>query len=180
MTIVEGPFTIGIALIPAIVGVILVFMAFGGSGIETCPTCNAALSGLSTKSNEGVLCNGCRRYMEGTGGQLWQTDDNRIADNAIFASPLPQRFNFPGGCCVCGQPEAGREKISLRTQNASSVVTASTVGVTTSTEVSVEVPHCAQHKGGAMLTGTPQNPHIKFRSYPYLRAFCQANDTNPG
>jgi len=55
-----------------------------------------------------------------------------------------------------------------------------TVGVTTRTIVSVEVPHCGQHKGGAQLSGTPSNPHIKFRSYRYLRAFCQANGTVPG
>lgn len=180
MTIVEGPVTIGFALIPAIIALILLFMSFGGAGATTCPVCDSPLSGLSTKSNDGVLCDNCHLYSEGKDGQLWQTDENRIADDALFSSPLPAQFNFPDGCCVCGKPEASREKISLRMQNASSAITAPTVGVTTSSEVSVEVPHCKEHKEGARLSGSPKSPHIKFRSYPYLRAFCQMNGTTPG
>jgi hypothetical protein len=155
-------------------------MAFGGAGVATCPGCGAALSGLSTKSNDGVLCSSCHRYSQGDNGTLWLTDENRIADDPIFGSPLPERFNFPAVCCVCGQPEKSREKISLRMQNASSAVTAATVGVTSSTTVSVDVPHCGDHNGGALLSGTPDRTHIKFRSYPYLRLFCQANGTTPG
>jgi hypothetical protein len=179
-SIVEGPITLGIALIPAIVALILLYMSFSGAGAAACPNCGAQLGGLSTKANDGVLCGNCHSYLEGKGGLLWQTDENRIADDAIFSSPLPAQFAFPGGCCVCGRPEARREQISLQTQNASSAVTAPTVGVTTSTRVSVDVPHCAEHNGGARLSGTPQLPHIKFRSYPYLRAFCQLNGTTPG
>ena len=180
MSIVEGPMTFGIALIPAIVALILLFMSFGGAGQTTCPICDAQLGGLSTKSNDGVLCASCHRYSEGKDDLLWPTDENRIADEPIFTSPLPAQFTLPGGCCVCGRPEVTREKITLRTQNASSVVTAATVGVTTSTTVSVEVPHCAEHEGGARLSGTPQSTHIRFRSYPYLSAFCQVNATTPG
>ena len=180
MSIVEGPITFGIALIPAILALILLFMSFGGSGQSTCPICGTQLSGLSTKSNDGVLCANCHRYSEGKDGLLWQTDENRIADDPLFTSPLPAEFTFPGVCCICGRPEVGREKITLQTQNTSSVVTAATVGLTTSTTVSVEVPHCAEHKGGARLSGTPQSTHIKFRSYPYLSVFCQMNGTTPG
>ena len=179
-TIVEGPITIGLALIPAVAAFALLFIAFGGSGRSTCPVCNHALSGLSTKANDGVLCTGCHNYLEGKDGSLWQTDENRVADEAMFTSPLPQHFIFPRGCCVCGGKEASLETISMQSQNASSAVTAPVAGVTTRTIVSVEVPHCAQHESGAQLTGTPNNPHIKFRSYPYLRAFCQANSTVPG
>src|SRR5260370_17399599 len=119
MTIAQGPVTLGIALIPAIVGIILLFMSFGGSGTSTCPGCQSRLTGLSTKSNDGVLCGGCNHYLEGNGGSLWQTDENRISDVPLFSSPLPAQFGFPGGCCVCGRPEAGLEKISLSNQNAS-------------------------------------------------------------
>src|ERR1700730_12914285 len=88
MSIVEGPVTFGIALIPAIVALILVGMSFGGAGHTTCPVCNALLSGLSTKSNDGVLCANCHRYSEGKDGLLWAIDENRIADEPIFSSPL--------------------------------------------------------------------------------------------
>ena len=179
-TIVEGPITIGLALIPAVAAFALLFMAFGGSGTSSCPVCNQPLSGLSTKANDGVLCTHCHNYLEGRDGLLWQTDQDRVAEEAIFASPLPERFVFPQGCCVCGEKEVGMEQISLQSQNASSAVTAPVAGVTTRTIVSVEVPHCDLHKSGAQLAGTPNNPHIKFRSYLYLRAFCQANSTVPG
>jgi hypothetical protein len=180
MTIAEGPVTVGLALIPGIVGLILLYMSFGGSGTSTCPGCDATLAGLSTKANDGVLCDACHNYVEGKDGLLWQTDAGRVAEQPLFSSPLPDQFNFPPGCCVCGAPEARREQIKYRTQNASSALTAPTVGVTTYTEVSVAVPHCAAHKEGARLSATPKNTLIKFRSYPYLRAFCQLNGTTPG
>lgn len=179
MTFVEGPVTLGFALIPAIVALILLGMSFGGAGTGACPGCDTPLSGLSTKKNDGVLCGSCYRYAEGQSGSLWLTDENRIADDPMFSSPLPDKFSFPQGCCVCGNAETNREKISFTTQNASSALTASTIGVTTNTKISVEVPHCAEHKGGARLSATPKSPLIRFRSYPYLRAFCQLNGTSP-
>ena len=64
-TIIEGPITVGLALIPAVAAVALLFMAFGGSGKSSCPICNHSLSGLSTKANDGVLCTSCHNYLEG-------------------------------------------------------------------------------------------------------------------
>jgi hypothetical protein len=180
MTIVEGPISLGIALLPAIGGLLLLFLSFGGAGTSACPGCGTHLSGLSTKTNDGVFCSSCHRYVEGQNGLLWVTDENRIADEPIFVSPLPEEYSFPQACCVCGNAETHREEISLEMQNASSAVTGATVGVTSSTRISADVPHCAEHKGGALLSGTPESPYIKFRSYPYLRAFCQLNGTTPG
>ncbi|HBB97521.1 MAG TPA: hypothetical protein DC054_19235 [Blastocatellia bacterium] len=128
----------------------------------------------------GVLCDACHNYVEGKDGMLWQTDTARIAQEPLFSSPLPAQFNFSHGCCVCSAPEAGREQIKFRTMNASSAITASTVGLTASTEISVAILHCAAHKGGARHSGTSAHTQVKFRSYPYLRAFCQLNDTVPG
>src|SRR5882672_7618996 len=138
MTIVEGTVTFAFALIPGILGIILLFMSFGGAGQGSCPICDAPLSGLGTKSNDGVLCASCHRYSEGKDGLLWQTDENRIADDPMFTSPLPEQFTFPNSCCVCGKPAVSREKITLRMQNNSAPLTAVTVGATTSTTVSVE------------------------------------------
>jgi hypothetical protein len=180
MSIVEGPISLGIALIPAIIALFLLYSSFGGAGTGSCPICDSPLSGLSTKSNDGVVCRNCHRYSEGQGGLLRETDENRVAAAPMFSTLLPAQFAFPAGCCVCGGLEVNRETISLQSQNASSVITAPTVGVTTDTTVSIVVPHCAQHRGGAQLTGSPQRPHIMFRSYPYLRAFCQLNGATPG
>ncbi len=180
MTIVGGPVTIGIALIPAVVALIFVFMAISGAGECPCPACGKPLDGLTTGSNDGKLCPHCHRYFEGKNAQLWATDEMRIADHPQFSSPLPDSFTFPDACCVCAQPATKKQKIQLTTTNASSAVTQSTIGLTTTTRTSVEVPHCDQHKDGAMLTGTQSKTHIKFRSYPYLRAFCELNNTTPG
>jgi len=54
-TIASGPVTVGIALIPGIVALILLWMALSGSGTCACPGCGKELSGLSTGSNDGVL-----------------------------------------------------------------------------------------------------------------------------
>ena len=179
-TIASGPVTAGIALLPGVVGLILCYMAFAGSGTTTCPGCGAPLSGLSTGTNDGVNCPNCHGYFEGKDGLLAKTDENRVAETPIFSTKLPEQFEFPPCCCVCGAPETHREKVSLRTQDASSVVTESTIGVTSSTTTSVEVPHCAAHKDGASLAGANSHPIIRFRSYPYLRAFCTLNRATPG
>ena len=175
----SGPVSIGIALIPGVLAFVFLACA-AGSGECPCPSCAQPLEGLGTKSNEGVLCPHCHRYFEGKNAQLWLTDESRIADNPTFTSPLPETFTFPDGCCVCGNPSTHKQTIQYTTQNASSAVTSPTVGLTTSTRISVEVPHCDGHKDGASLTGTPKSMHIRFRSYPYLRAFCDLNKTIPG
>jgi hypothetical protein len=179
MTIVSGPVTVGIALIPAILALIFLFSA-AGSGVAACPSCGHALTGLGTSTNDGVLCPHCHGYFEGKNAQLWATDPERIADSPTFTSPLPEKFTFPEGCCVCGKPVTQRIAIKYTTMNASSAVTNPVAGVTSNTTTTVEVPHCAEHKDGASLTGNPSKMHIRFRSYPYLRAFCAANDTTPG
>jgi len=179
LTIASGPVTIGIALIPAVLFFIFLFSAISGAGEATCPNCSKPIDGLSTKSNDGVLCQSCHRYVEGKDGHLWTTEESRIADNPLFTSPLPETFAFPEGCCVCGKPATHKQTIEYRTQNASSAITAPTVGVTTTTKITVEVPHCDEHKDGAALTSATKGTGIRFRSYPYLRAFCALNNTTP-
>ena len=176
----SGLITFAIATIPTIVALICLYMAIAGAGETSCPSCAKPLGGLSTGSNDGVLCSHCHHYFEGKNGELWATDDSRIADSPLFSSPLPEKFSFPQVCCVCGKPSTQNIPASLTTTNASSAVTQSTIGVTSSTTVSVEVPHCAEHKDGAILTGTKDHTKVRFRSYPYLRSFCEVNNTTPG
>ena len=61
--------TVGIALIPAILGIIFLFMAIGGAGGGTCPGCGETLTNLGTGANDAVLCPKCLRYFEGKGGE---------------------------------------------------------------------------------------------------------------
>lgn len=190
-TIVEGPMTLGVALIPGIVGLLLLWMAVGGSGVAPCPGCGAQVTSLSTKANDGVLCEGCRKFLEGKDGTLRLTDEARIADAPLFGALLPDSFAWPDGCCVCTKPVARKDPISVDIPSAASAgkgvaVTALTGGVVTQTgggsRYTVEAPHCADHKDGASLgSGTSASPvRIRFRSYPYLRSFCALNKITPG
>jgi hypothetical protein len=188
-TMVSGAISFGFACIPAILCLIFLFMAMSGAGECPCPGCGKTLDGLSTGSNDGKLCESCGRYYEGTGGELWATEESRVADTPIFSSPIPENFAFPDACCVCGKPPTHREAVSMTRQNtggsaAAVGVTAVTGGVISgggsSTRTTVQVPHCDEHKEGASLGGTTDKPHVRFRSYPYLRAFCELNKTKPG
>jgi hypothetical protein len=188
--IVEGPMTFGIALLPGILGLILLGMAVGGSGVAPCPGCGAEITGLSTGSNDGVLCAGCKAFVEGKEGTLRLTDVARIADAPLFGAMLPESFGWPEGCCVCAGPAARRDSISVDLPSAAAAgkglaVTALTGGVVTQTgggtRYTIDVPHCADHKDGAALgSGSGRPVRIRFRSYPYLRSFCDLNKITPG
>ena len=186
--IVEGPITIGIALCPAIVAIILFWTAVSGSGVAPCPGCGAQVTGLSTGSNDGVLCAGCKKFLEGKAGILQVTDPQRVADSPLFGTVLPESFAWPEMCCLCAQPATRREAVSVSLPSAASTgknlaVDVLSGGAVTSTgggtRYTVEVPHCAAHQHGAELGSHTQGVKIRFRSYPYLRAFCELNKTSP-
>lgn len=155
------------------VGIFLVVLIFNGSGSADCPVCGSHLWGISTKSNDAILCSDCLKYLEGNNGMIWATDENRIADEPIFRSRLPDSPRFPEKCCVCGQSDIANEKISSLLGTARGVNPGNRW-------VTVEVPHCGEHTGGALVDGDQEDPYIAFRSYPYLREFCQLNGTVPG
>lgn len=188
--IAEGPISIGISLCPGLLGLILIWMAIAGSGVASCPGCGGRVEGLSMGSNDGVLCGGCKKFLEGKEGNLRLTEEGRVADAPLFGAVLPESFGWPEGCCVCRQPSSRRDSVSLSLPSAASAgkglaVTAITGGVVTQTgggiRYTVEVPHCAEHKEGALLGSAPQSKvRIRFRSYPYLRAFCETNKITPG
>jgi len=170
-----------IALAMFIVTLICLYMAAFSSGEAKCPGCGKALSGIGLSKNEGVFCEGCHKYVEGTGGELWMTDPAKVSKDPHYTSPLPENFSFPPGCCICGKPETHRVKVSMTTQGGgdAAVGLATGGGLRTSTRTSVEVPHCDEHQDGALLSGTKDHVKIRFRSYPYLRAFCEMNHTEP-
>jgi hypothetical protein len=187
LTIVEGTISFGFALLPGILAIILFALAFGGAGDAPCPGCNAPLSGLGTGKNDGVLCGQCLGFFEGTGGKLWATDPARVAETTLFGTKLPERYEWPGGCCVCGGSATRGEPVSAVVQSAGSTAAvigiAAATGVTGSagsTRLTIEVPHCAAHKEGVSLSAMGgKDLKILFKSYPYLRAFCQRNGLKP-
>jgi hypothetical protein len=177
--IVAGRFRLGLAVLWGIAAVLLLLAALflksmsANANSAACPACGARLSQLSAKSNDGILCRHCQTFLEGIDGMLWRTDQNRVADQLIFCSPLPEDPVFPDRCCVCGRANTHLEKIS-------SLMGSGPSPNPSNRWVSVDVPHCAEHNGGAQMGGDQDDPYIEFRSYPYLRAFCQMNSTDPG
>jgi hypothetical protein len=177
---VEGPITAFIAIVPAAIGLSLLIHAFKGQDSYSCPCprCAGLLDGLSAGVNRGILCSTCHGFFEGRHGKLWQVDDDRIAEKAIFSSPLPQQPVFPECCCVCGEPEVRRDEIRVTAPRPSDAPAAT---ATFWAVISAQVPYCQEHQDGAILAWSRSSGvRIKFRSYPYLRAFTQRNQTLPG
>ena len=188
-TLVSGTVTFGIAAIPMVVAFIFLYLAFKGSAVSTCPECANSLDGLAAGANDGVLCRSCLKYLEGTGGELRATDEGRIADQPLFRAKAPQPQVWPEGCCVCGAKATRGEEVHVTIPTKGDIsghaaLALGTGGMLISSgggiRYTVTVPYCDGHKEGALLTGsTPGELFLSFRSLPYLRAFCQANDVKP-
>lgn len=181
-------FAVSIAL--ALIGLILVFMAVAGSADARCPGCGALLDSLSMRDNDGVLCPACHSFLEGKDGKLWATDPNRIAETPLFGAALPASFDWPAGCCVCGEPATCKDPIHLKLYEKDSASTMLAVSAVTGGAVrsvihagstlTIDVPHCAAHTGGAALSSDDgKTIRIRFKSYPYLRQFCERNAVQP-
>jgi hypothetical protein len=181
---VEGLITGLISLLPAIFALAMVVAALkpNDAGSCCCPRCGATLSGLALTSNAAVLCGSCHTYFEGKDRSLWEIDPDRVAGQPLFRSQLPEHAEFPDVCCVCGAEGRRKDEILLTTRETESWQSGSGGAGETHTwkAISVSVPHCEDHTDGAILgLDSRLGPYIRFRSYPYLRAFCQLNGTQP-
>jgi len=181
---VEGLITGIIALLPAILAFVMLVAAFkrADTGYCTCPHCGALMNGLDLSSNAEVLCQACHHYFEGTGRVLREIDPERIAGRPLFRSPLPENPGFPNICCVCGAEARRSDEILLTGVETESWQSASGgAGEAHSWKAtSVRVPYCESHSDGAVLgLDSKIGPYIRFKSYPYLRAFCELNGTHP-
>jgi hypothetical protein len=164
----KHPVAAATSVFPLAAAVILFWKAVAGSGIAPCPACGIRIDGLSTVSNDGVLCNGCKKYLESREGYLRVTFENRVADTPLFGVTLPELFRLPQVCCVCAKPAAQLEPLSVKALDSKD-----------SRRVTADVPHCAEHHGGAALVPRGKRAQIRFRSYPYFRAFCELNKLSP-
>jgi len=117
-------------------------------------------------------CGGCKNFLEGKDGTLRVTGGQRIADTPLFGALLPESFGWPEGCCLCDKPATRRESISATLptsagKNAAvTVVSGGLVSLTGGgTKVTVEVPHCPDHREGALLgAASGRSLRIRFRS----------------
>jgi len=155
---------------PLSLGVLSLVQATRSTGEADCPGCGARLAQLRLSDNDGIVCGACRRFVEGRAGELWLTDEGRVADVAIFGAAMPAtgRPTFPAKCPACLAPST--RTVSLRATVAR--------GRYEQERYQYEVPACARHTDGArLLAGAPFR--LAFRSYAYQRAFCEANGVTP-
>ncbi len=174
----------------ALVGVALLFWARASSAQAKCPGCSLPIRGLAAGTNEPLLCRSCVEFVEGTGGELWLVEPDRVTASPRFAAPCPdERAVFPAVCAVCGAAPT-RTVTALWTEEtdaplgrdlATRAVSLGTVRAVTEITHSVEVPHCQAHSNGADLRRSfgGGGSEVVFRSLAYLRAFCKANKVTP-
>jgi hypothetical protein len=137
-----------------------------------CPGCAARLESLRPADNDGVCCKDCGRYSEGSNGELWLTSMDRIADEPLFGAPMFENVVFPSCCCVCLAAATREQEVGIQ------VVHRSTAGFKERKHFRYLVPYCADHRNAVVMR--PTSPFVViFRSYPYLRMYCEANGVRP-
>jgi hypothetical protein len=165
-----SPFSLGlIFLLP--LSFYSLYEGWRKSFVANCPGCGVELHDLQPSENRGILCGGCKRFVEGEGGRLSLTPDDEVSDQPIFGAPLSRSARFPDECCLCGAARTRdihlSKSVVVRGERSSHTV-----------EIAAAIPHCGAHADGAVIDFTP-SAHVFFRSHRYLRAFCEANQTGP-
>jgi hypothetical protein len=170
---------------------VLVGKVFGGSGDAPCPVCGAKIHDVERSERvEGILCTHCGGFLNSEAGELRPVDPDTVADGAIFGAALAEGFKWPPGCVVCGAPVTQELPVRVVKTDVEKSMALSAVGLAMAAtigvgfwvrkgkRVAVDVPHCAAHDDGAVLTeGGPTGFLLLFRSYPYQREFRQLNQT---
>ncbi|MFA6317554.1 MAG: hypothetical protein WC943_09055 [Elusimicrobiota bacterium] len=173
-------------------GVAGLFCAAGGAlvaGSAACPACGGTLTYLSPlMTTPYSRCPACGGYFRGEGGVVRPIAPDHVADAPEFRIVLPERFILPGLCAACGATASRAESATLgiRLVNGPASLTAQEAAL------SLEVPHCGQHQGGAKLdreapekkldfetlfVGGRNDPVnvLKVKSHAFYRAFLEAN-----
>ncbi|MFC1576272.1 hypothetical protein ACFL3J_01225 [Candidatus Omnitrophota bacterium] len=161
------------------------------SGTGRCPNCGSELTQLMMIGKIAYeKCPACGIYLESEKKKLRAIELERIADKPEFSIVLPKKFTMPRICCVCGKTASRNERVTI---DLSLVKNPSTSFFGTKAELSIDVPHCSEHKKGAKLdrevpkakvsfesvtVGTRTDPVtvLKVRSYAFYNKFRQLNE----
>ncbi|MBI5883950.1 MAG: hypothetical protein HZB91_12700 [Elusimicrobia bacterium] len=158
-------------------------------GKAPCPDCGGTLAYLSpmmkTPYNK---CPDCGAYFRGEAGLVRAIEPDHAADVPQFSITLPEKFVLPGLCCACGAPADRAETVSLGIRLVHGPASLTAQAAT----LSLEVPHCGKHQGGAKLdrelpegkldfetlfVSGRKDPVtvLKVKSYAFYRAFLASN-----
>ena len=181
---VEGLITGLIASLPALFALVMIVAAFrrDDSGSCPCPCCGTLLMVSALASKIAIPCTNCHHYFEEIDGSLSEIEPERVAAQPQFRSSYRVTGEFPEMCCVCCGPARRRQKILLT--NLENEYLESVTGELFETSrwkaTSASVPHCNDHTDGAVLgVDSRLGPYIRFKSYRYLKAYCELNRTYP-
>ncbi len=180
------------AVLIACAAIVFATKVLFGSGRTACPSCGAMLDDLQRRrENPSVLCSSCGAFHEGSSGELWAVDLNRIADAPRYPARAPDEIRWPGGCSVCGAEATQHvaialEQVQLGKSVAGSVALSAALAPIGARGVALamsrrtlDVPHCAAHSDGAKLQASADGAglDVVFRSLAFQRAFCSLNAT---
>lgn len=165
---------------------VLISKVMRGAGKASCPSCGHALDDLLRSGrNPSVLCEACGQFQEGEGGVLRTVPLDRVAATPLFPARMPATLVWPAGCPVCAAPTVRVVEAKVMQVNAAGSLAASAANpianVIAGSTTHIAVPHCAAHDDGVKLQGAISGGAVDvvFRSYPYQRAFCAANQVRP-
>jgi ssDNA-binding Zn-finger/Zn-ribbon topoisomerase 1 len=171
------------AVVSGVIGLILGFSSKFREG--PCPACGQL--NMELKEGEFRRCfnTKCQRYLQGDGVSLWLVSDDVITSAPTFGAVLPEKFGWPPGCCVCGQPATRVISISLHVKETGRKLATTAAGLALGriviktgggTIVSVNTPHCESHMDGAALEDPAVGSlRILFRSHQYQQQFRTHN-----
>lgn len=174
------------AFFAALFGLGLICFAAFGCYECPCPDCGKPVS--MDGATGFVRCPHCKRYAQPTRQGLDRLSSDFVADVPVFGIPFERELQLPEACCVCRKAATRSTTLGAKMENTlpggsvgeglkKNVMLGA--GVRPMLEVSVDVPHCDEHKaearifieqGGGSLVD-PEDPKLvlSVRSYSFYR-----------
>lgn len=135
----------------------MVVIAFKFPGVAQCPGCGAKIFGLDPEGdNIGHQCEVCRLFVSSDKGQLMPMPEQWVAIIPTFGVVVGAPPGEPPElCCVCAAPAT--RKLPLQKEN----------------KPYLEMPHCAEHEGGARVKKDGAREVVTVRSLAFARAWAE-------
>jgi hypothetical protein len=151
-----------------------------------CPGCGERLL-LSHPDTRTLLhCSRCGEFFDyrPESRALYALTEDYVAETPTFEVQLSERFAWPPGCCVCGEPSTRALEVSGESSQTALNLALGAAGLAAGlvvvragggTKYTVAVPHCHEHSEGVALDPRLGGLWIKFRSLKQQQAFRELN-----
>lgn len=166
-----------------------VYMAFNTDAVAVCPSCSKSFK--ITPGGTFIQCPHCLEWCQVENRATKQLPQDFVADKPVFeirmrtlsesghGLPNGTVWPNPSQCCVCGTALSARPTLTITRETMVGAPYAGRVQVKVET-YEVQPPCCMKHPNGVewSISGAfepKQVSILKFRSYPYSRAFRTKN-----